>query len=108
MVQAKQRYSVLSSGITAIVVILQILVVQALALSGELHQSCHDHSHEPAHECAITLFAHSGCDKVNPDIVPVYSQALTPTAPLGLPVAIEAEPTHLVGGVLAHAPPRGP
>ena len=95
-------------SLTAIVVMLQLVVVQAMAASADLHHHCHDHSHEPEHQCAVTLILQSGYDRVVPDIVPVDLIPEPPPATVELPDAIEARSSHLVGGVLAHAPPRGP
>lgn len=95
-------------SLTAIVVMVQLIVVQAMAASAALHEHCHDHSHEPAHECAVTLMLHGGYDQVSPDILPVDHHPESPQVPVDLAVAIEAEPSHGFGGVLAQAPPRGP
>lgn len=94
--------------ITAWLVMWQLFVVHAMAASPELHESCHDHSHHPAHECAVTLMLQGGYAEVLPDIVPVEIRSEPPSLWVALPVAIENEPSHLIGGVLAHAPPRGP
>jgi hypothetical protein len=93
---------------TAIVVMLQMSVVQAMASSGELHNCLHDHEDEPSHECAVTLMLQGGYDKVVPDIIPVEIISESPDVPLLALKASDVEPSHLTGGVLAHAPPRGP
>jgi len=96
-------------ALTAIAVLLQLIVVQAMAASGELHKRCHDHADEPGHECAVTLMLQGGYDEVVPDIVPVdVTIPEPPQMPVLAPKASDVEPAHLVGGVLAHAPPRGP
>ena len=93
---------------TAIVVMVQLIVVQAMAASAALHEHCHDHAHEPEHECAVTLMLQGGYDKVTPDIVPVDCHPEPPLVVVELPAAILTESAHFIGGVLAHAPPRGP
>ena len=94
--------------ITAFVVIFQLLVVQAMVASGSLHKRCHDHADDPAHECAVTMVLNGGYDEVVPDIVPVEIAVEAPDVPVLAPQTGDIEPSHLVGGVLAHAPPRGP
>lgn len=93
---------------TAFVVIFQLLVVQAMAASGSLHKRCHDHADEHGHECAVTMVLNGGYDEVVPDIVPVTISVEAPDVPVLAPQTGDIEPSHLVGGVLAHAPPRGP
>jgi hypothetical protein len=93
---------------TALVVIFQLLLAQVMVSSAELHHHCHDHSHEPEHQCEVTLILQGGIDRVLPGIVPVDGRAEPPQTPILQAVAIEAEPAHGLGGVLADAPPRGP
>ncbi|MEO5915025.1 MAG: hypothetical protein ABIS50_12395 [Luteolibacter sp.] len=93
---------------TALVVMFQLFVVQAMASSGTLHKHFHDHCDDPGHECAVTMMLHGGYDDVVPDIVPVDFISEAPDVPVLAPIAGDAQPSHLVGGVLAHAPPRGP
>lgn len=94
--------------VTAIVVMVQLLVVMAMASSGGLHQRLHDHAGEAGHECAVTLMLQGGYDTVVPDIVPVDVDSPPPLEPVVVLADIVAVPSHLVGGVLAQAPPRGP
>ncbi len=93
---------------TAFVVMFQLLVVQAMAVSGSLHKCCHEHADEPGHVCAVTMVLQGGYDTVAPDLVPVKISAQAPDVPVLAPHTGDIEPSHLVGGVLAHAPPRGP
>jgi len=89
----------------------QLVVAQAMAASGALHKHFHDHDHEEGHhhECVVTLMLHGGYNEVIPDIVPVeVVPAAPPQVPVLTPKAGDVQPFHLVGGVLAHAPPRGP
>lgn len=93
---------------TTFVVMFQLVVVQAMAASGEIHHHLHDHSDDPGHECAVTLMLHGGYDEVIPDMVSVEIAAASPDVPVLALMASDVQPSHLVGGVLAHAPPRGP
>ena len=96
------------STLTAVVVAFQLLVVQAMAASPSLHDSCHGHSHEPDHTCVVTLILSGGYDCIVPDIVPVTVTTEPPDVPVCIPAIVRIVPCHLLGGVLAHAPPRGP
>lgn len=91
-----------------IVMISQLLVVQAMAASADFHKECHDHAHEPGHECVVTMILSGGYNSVVPDIVPVEFVPEQPPMAVVFPRVVDSDPTHLVGGVLAHAPPRGP
>jgi hypothetical protein len=94
--------------LTAIVVLTQLLLVQAMAASGALHKRCHDHAGEVDHECAVTLMLSGGYNTVVPDIVPVDAEKPLPPDPVAMASIHAPVPHHLIGGVLAHAPPRGP
>lgn len=94
--------------LVTVIVMLQLMVVQAMAASGELHKHLHDHADESDHECAVTLMLSGGYDTVVPDIVPVEFVPEQPPLAVNVPHAADSVPSHLVGGVLAHAPPRGP
>lgn len=48
-------------GITALL-IAHLLVIMAMTVCPELHHWAHHDSDCPDHECAVTLFAHGGCD----------------------------------------------
>ena len=95
-------------SLTAMVVMVHLLIVLAMASSGGLHKCLHDHADEPGHECAVTLILSGGYDTVVPDIVPVDVESLPPLEPVTVPAVDVPVPSHLIGGVLAHAPPRGP
>lgn len=94
--------------LTALVVLAGLLVVQAMAASGALHKRCHDHADESGHQCAVTMLLNGGYDTVAPGIVPIGLPAAAPPAAVAAPHPVDTEPSHLRGGVLAHAPPRGP
>ncbi|MES2660933.1 MAG: hypothetical protein V4689_20065 [Verrucomicrobiota bacterium] len=93
---------------TAIVVTFHLVVAQAMAVSGSLHKHFHDRCDEPGHECVVTLMLQGGYENVAPDIVPVMILSEAPDVPVLAPKTGDCLPFHLVGGVLAHAPPRGP
>jgi hypothetical protein len=94
---------------TALVVLVQLFVVQAMAASGALHKELHDHAGEAGHECAVTLMLDGGYAAVAPEITPVIVVAEPPPPLLRwISKLADSTPSHLVGGVLAHAPPRGP
>lgn len=93
---------------TALVVMLQLGFVQAMAVSGAFHKQCHEHADDPTHVCAVTLVLHGGYQNELPDIVPVHLVSEPPDVPVSAPKPCDTTPTHLVGGVLAQAPPRGP
>jgi len=90
------------------VVIIQLLVVQAMATWGAFHQHVHHDCGEPDHHCAVTLLLSGGYQNEAPDVVPVEVQTERPDVPVLSPVAPDSMPSHLLGGVLAHAPPRAP
>lgn len=95
-------------SLTAIVVLAQLLIVQAMASSGAFHKCLHDHAGEQGHECVVTLMLDGGYDTVAPGIIPVeVASAVAEPTPV-VSKSIDSAPSHLVGGVLAHAPPRGP
>ncbi len=95
-------------NITTMVVIFQLLVVQAMATWGAFHQHVHHDCDEPDHHCAVTLVLSGGYQNEVPDVVPVEVRTEKPEVPVTALVASDSLPSHLVGGILAHAPPRAP
>ncbi len=95
-------------ALTALVVLVQLLVVQAMAASGAFHKCLHDEAADQGHECAVTLMLQGGYDTVTPEVIPVTIDTEPPSAPPVVSISADSTPGHLVGGVLAHAPPRGP
>lgn len=85
-----------------------MIVVYAMAASPEFHECCHEHSQDPSHECAVDLILQGGCTEVRPDIVPVDLTSGPPLLVVFSPMRNLSEVTHLVCGVLADSPPRGP
>jgi hypothetical protein len=91
-----------------VVVILQLMVIQAMAASADLHHRLHPHSDDHSHHCVVTLMQSGGYDVVVPDKAPVDFIPEPPDMTVAGPVERDVEPSHLSGGVLAHSPPRGP
>lgn len=94
--------------LTAMLVMLQLIVAQVMAASASFHKQCHDHADDPGHECVVTLMLGGGYAAVVPDIVPVDVVSEPPQVSVLAPKVVNTVPSHLAGGVLAHAPPRGP
>ena len=95
-------------NITAILVIFQLAFAQAMAASPELHHACEGHAGDPGHQCVVTMMLNGGYAVVVPDIEPVDVSPELPPLGVANPLGIDLIPSHLAGGVLAHAPPRGP
>ncbi len=93
---------------TAVVVMFQLALVQAMAVSGAFHKCCHEHADDPTHVCAVTLILQGGYQNTVPDIIPVEVIPEQPVIPVLAPKPCDIIPAHLAGGVLAQAPPRGP
>lgn len=96
------------SILTTILVMFQLALAQVMAASPELHHACDSHADDPGHECVVTMILNGGITTVAPDIIPEEISPEKPAAPVADPEEIDVVPTHLAGGVLAHAPPRGP
>lgn len=98
--------------LTALVVLAQLFVVQVMAASPKVHECLHHHHDHSDHgqdsECVVTLMLHGGYASVAPDVVPVEKTAESPQVWVTVPQATDTVASHLRGGVLAHAPPRGP
>jgi hypothetical protein len=62
-------------GLTALL-IAQLLVIMAMTVCPELHHWMHHDSDSPDHECAVTLFAHGGCDGAPAAIAVVFFLAV--------------------------------
>jgi hypothetical protein len=94
--------------LTAWLVMIQLLWVQAMVASSELHHDCHDHAHEPTHECAVTLMLQGGYDVVLADLKVVTIAQVAPSLAVKAAVTEGVLASHFSGGILAQAPPRGP
>lgn len=93
----------------ALWVILHLVFVQAMAFSGPLHECCHHDADDPGHQCAVTMILSGSCDLVVPDLPPVEIISEEPTfVPDLRPAEKGVVATHLLGGILAQSPPRGP
>jgi hypothetical protein len=94
--------------VLAVLVIGQLLFLQAMAASADLHHRCHDHADDPSHECVVTLIQNGGYQCELPDIVPVEISSEPPRLLAVVLPSTDAVLPHWMGGVLANAPPRGP
>ena len=94
--------------LAAIVLMLQMIIAQLMVANDLFHKECHHDAQDPAHECIVTLMMDGGYFNVMPDVMPVKVTSEPPSAAVVKPQPVNAEPAHLVGGILAHAPPRGP
>lgn len=94
--------------ITALLVILQLAFAQAMAANPDLHHACDGDSGKPGHECVVTLILNGGFTVTTPDIVPETISRIPLPAPVTTARGRDPFPSHLAGGVLAQAPPRGP
>jgi hypothetical protein len=94
--------------ITAGLVMWQLLVVYAMAVSPELHECCHEHSQDPGHKCAVDLILQGGYPEVLPEIVPADLTVEPPQMAVGFSSRNHARACESVCGILSDAPPRGP
>lgn len=94
--------------LTTLVVMAQLLFANAMAVNTGLHEHCHHHADDPGHQCLVTLILSGGYDTVPPAIKPVDAVPESPPTEVVAPACFIAVPTQLVGGIMAHAPPRGP
>lgn len=94
--------------LAAIVLTLEMIVAQVMFANALFHKECHHDAEDPAHECIVTMMMDGGYFNVMPDIMPVKVTSDPPSAAVLKPQSVNVEPAHLVGGILAHAPPRGP
>jgi hypothetical protein len=95
-------------AVTALVVIFQLLVLQGMAASCDLHHTLHPHSDDSDHQCVVTQMQCGGYDISVPDVVPVEFIPVPPQVAVLGPIERDASPSHLAEGLIAHAPPRGP
>ena len=86
----------------------QLLAAQVMVANAGLHKLCHDHADDPAHQCAVTLILGDGCQSELPDVLPVDVVPERPLADVAEPGFFIAMPCQMMGGIMAHAPPRGP
>lgn len=94
--------------LTACAVVFQLLFAQAMVASDDFHHHCHEHSHESGHECVVTLMLNGGFDLVVPNIQPVDRPPHPPQMAAVLPIRVVMLHAHQAGGLMEHAPPRGP
>ncbi|GAA5481798.1 hypothetical protein [Haloferula sargassicola] len=99
----------------AILLILQLGIIQLMAVSPALHEEWHghcSHKHEGGRDfpCAVDLWLATGGEELPaPVVVPRMAESPPPLNPVirACTVAILSA-AHLEGGITAHAPPRAP
>ena len=68
----------------SILALLQVLLLNLLAVSPALHERLHGDAHRAGHECAVTMFAHGKVDAATVDV-----SVVIPTAPIETASQIE-------------------
>lgn len=90
-------------GISALLIV-QLLIVLAMAVSPQLHEWIHHDADADDHECAVTLFMHGGCDApAAAPVVPVLVELVYER--LVLPRLVLVDGLFLSRSVFEHAPP---
>lgn len=96
-------------GALASALLFQFALMLAMAAWSPLHRELHCDADQQDHQCEVTLWSTGSVDNVPPPVV-VPQQAvaieLPEVSPMRGLVAFTA--THLLGGVMAQGPPRGP
>ncbi|MGC4017009.1 MAG: hypothetical protein QM755_21215 [Luteolibacter sp.] len=91
------------------ILLFQFALMLVMSASARLHRELHCDADHPGHQCEVTLFTSGAVDDVPPPTgTPVLMAA--PELPEVLPPALRVAvtPGHLLGGMLAQSPPRGP
>jgi len=107
-VERLRKLRLLKGAIVGIL-LFQFALMLVMSASAGLHQHLHCDAGHPDHQCEVTLFNSGGFDDVPPPaVVPV--PIVTPELPEVLPPVcrVAVIPGHLIGGILAQAPPRAP
>lgn len=98
----------------AVFLVLQLVLIQLMAVSPALHEELHDHDchgHSPKEPpCVVELWQASGGQEIPPpvmvpeaeEVLPMVAMVLAPCRSLLLPAG------HFRGGRGAHSPPRAP
>ncbi len=92
----------------AVVILSQFILMQAMAASPSLHEDCHHHHHEEPKTCVVDLMLNGGYGIHVPSDMYVRLSAETPAPVPVVTAPSEIDPCHLICGLQAHAPPRGP
>lgn len=97
-------------GILALILLVQVTLVQAMAASSHLHHECHHDSHDHDHQCEVTLWLQTGGGEIAaPVTLPVVAIVELSTPALAhASKEIFLSPPQFIGGISAHSPPRAP
>jgi hypothetical protein len=95
-------------GALAGALLFQFALMLAMAAWSPLHKELHCDADQHDHQCEVTLWNSGSVDAPSPPVVPQPAVAIelpeaTPMRTLAVFTA-----THLLGGVMAQGPPRGP
>ncbi|MFD0894596.1 hypothetical protein KBB96_05750 [Luteolibacter ambystomatis] len=103
-----RKFRLLKAAIVGIL-LFQFALMVMMSGSARLHHDLHCDAGHPDHQCEVTLFTSGTLDDVPPPAVipaPVMAAHLPEVLPPVCRVAVI--PGHLIGGILAQAPPRAP
>lgn len=103
-----RRFRLLKGAIVGIL-LFQFALMLVMSASARLHHDLHCDAGHPDHQCEVTLFMSGTLDDVPPPVLipaPVIAADLPDVLPPVVRVAVI--PGHLIGGLLAQSPPRGP
>lgn len=88
------------------------MLSQIMAASPAFHDECHHHDHDHhddgSQPCVVDLMLAGGYGFHVPSVTPVEITTARPLPDIFISVPSEITPGHLISGLLAHAPPRGP
>jgi hypothetical protein len=100
---ARPHSLTLQRGLTALLIV-QLLIVMAMAVSPQLHKWVHHHADADDHECAVTLFMYGEYDTpAVVSVVPILVEWIFKQ--LMLPRMVWVDGLFLSRRVLEHAPP---
>ncbi|MES2997323.1 MAG: hypothetical protein V4733_10995 [Verrucomicrobiota bacterium] len=105
-----RRHSVLRT-LLALLLILQVALAVLMAAWNPLHEKLHDCcEHDEPHHCEVALFAQGSVPLIGPPVAaPAPLAAILPAEHRKQQAANSLVTAgHLIGGVLAQSPPRGP
>jgi hypothetical protein len=91
-----------------VLLLLQLILLQAMAASPSLHDDCHHHHDDEPKTCVIDLMLHGGYGSHIPSAIPV---GVSPASEISISIASVPKriiPSNLLGERLLSAPPRGP
>lgn len=96
-------------GALASALLFQFALMLAMAAWSPLHQELHCDADQHDHQCEVTLWSTGSVDAApTPVIVPQQAAAIELPEVLPIRTLAAFTATHLLGGVMAQGPPRGP